>query len=55
LLHEKSLLSSVKLAADFTRECIARSLKNNVNPHHGVDFEMGLWQLGKTILDEGEI
>lgn len=55
LLHEKSLLDSVKLAADFTRECIARSLKNNVNPHHGVDFEMGLWQLGKKILDEGEI
>lgn len=55
LLHKKSLPDSVKLAADFTRDCIVRSLKNNVNPHHGVDFEMGLWQLGKKILDEGEI
>ena len=54
LLHEKPLLSAVKMAADFTRDCIARSLKNNVNPHHGVDFEMGLWQLGKNILDQGD-
>lgn len=54
LLHGKTLGEGVHLAADFTRECIARSLNNNVNPHHGVDFEPGLWQLGKKIFEKGE-
>jgi len=25
-----------------------------VNPHHGVDFEPGLWQLGKKVFEKGE-
>lgn len=52
LLREKSLESAMAMAADFTRDCVARSLKNGTNRHHGVDFEPALWRLGRDILGE---
>ena len=51
LLHRRSLNESVVLAADFTRECVARSVENGTDRHHGVDFEPLLWKLGKAIMD----
>lgn len=50
LMHDWPLMDAARLAADFTRECVERSLKNNTNPHHGVDFEPALWKLGQIIL-----
>jgi len=51
LLHQRSLNEAVVLAADFTRECVARSVENGTDRHHGVDFEPVLWKLGKEILE----
>lgn len=51
LLHGQTALQAAKLAADFTGECVAQSLKNGVDPHFGVDFEPLLWRLGQTVLD----
>lgn len=49
LLHGRALSEAVRLAADFTRDCVARSVRNGTNPHFGVDFEPGLWELGREI------
>ena len=51
LLRGWGLEKAMMLAADFTRDCVARSLTNGTDRHHGVDFEPILWQLGKRILD----
>jgi len=55
LLRGQDLVQSTALAADFTRECVARSLKNGTDRHHGVDFEPALWQLGQRMLIENSI
>lgn len=52
LLHGRNLQSAAALAADFTRDCVEISLKNGTDPHHGVDFEGMLWQLGRKIFTE---
>lgn len=49
-LHDGDLEAAMRKAADFTHDCVAASLQNGTNPHHGVDFEPKLWQLGKEIL-----
>ena len=54
LLHDMPLKQAVRLAADFTGACVARSLQNGVDPHHGVDFEPLLWRLGQEVLDGKE-
>lgn len=50
LLHGRTLKQAVCLAADFTRDCVARSLHNGTDPHFGVDFEPALWQLGRELM-----
>lgn len=51
LMRKRTLEEAMMLAADFTRDAVARSLENGTNRHHGVDFEPALWKLGKEILD----
>lgn len=50
LLHGRGLEAAARLAADFTRDCVARSVQNGTNPHEGVDFEPALWRLGREVL-----
>lgn len=50
LLHGWALGQTVRLAADFTRDCLIRSLQNGTDPHFGVDFEPVLWRLGQALL-----
>ena len=50
LLRGWKLEKAMMLAADFTRDCVARSLANGTDRHHGVDFEPVLWRLGREIL-----
>lgn len=50
LMHGRALGQAARLAADFTRDCVARSLQNGTNPHFGVDFEPALWRLGREML-----
>lgn len=52
LLHGRELYAAAQIAADFTRECVAVSLKNGTNPHFGVDFEPALWRLGRDFSTE---
>ncbi|MBE5787044.1 MAG: pyridoxamine kinase [Clostridiales bacterium] len=52
LLRGRSLTKAVMLAADFTRDCVERSLHNGTDCHHGVDFEPALWRLGKAMMEE---
>lgn len=54
LMHGRALSAAVRLAADFTRDCVARSVRNGTNPHYGVDFEPALWKLGREMLASGE-
>lgn len=49
LLQGWPLARAAVLAADFTRDCVARSVRNGTNPHYGVDFEPALWQLGARV------
>lgn len=54
LMHRRPLLAAVQLAADFTRDCVARSVHNGTNPHFGVDFEPALWKLGQEIMTDNK-
>lgn len=49
LMHRWPLVKAATMAADFTRDCVARSLMNNTDRHHGVDFEPALWKLGQCL------
>lgn len=44
MLH-RTLEEAIAMAADFTRECVERSMENGTDMHHGVDFEAGLGSL----------
>ncbi len=50
LLNGKNLPSAMRMAANFTHDCVERSAKNKTDPHHGVDFEGLLWKLGKEAI-----
>lgn len=54
LMHRRPLSAAVQLAADFTRDCVARSVHNGTNPHFGVDFEPALWKLGQEIMTDNK-
>lgn len=54
LMHGRPLSAAVQLAADFTRDCVARSVHNGTNPHFGVDFEPALWKLGQEIMTDNK-
>ncbi len=47
LLCGRDLRGAAALAVLFTHDCVEDSAKNNVNQHHGVDFERRLWMLGQ--------
>ena len=52
VLRGRSLAGAVRLAADFTRQCVAQSAACHTDPHHGVDFEPLLWRLGRAAQEE---
>ncbi len=53
LLNGYSLANAMKTATDFTYECILRSHEQKTDNRYGVDFERGLWKLGRRFA-EGE-
>jgi len=53
LLNNRSLPIAMSLAVDFTYSCILRSANQQTDMRGGVDFEHGLWRLGRLLSQTG--
>jgi pyridoxine kinase len=53
LMNNRRLPNAVALAVDFTYSCILRSAGRKTDDRCGVDFEHGLWRLGRLLTQTG--
>ncbi|HHU84747.1 MAG TPA: pyridoxamine kinase [Clostridiales bacterium] len=49
-VNGKTMLEATEIAVNFTQKCIVRTQAADMSLRYGVDFERGLWELGRDLL-----